>query len=285
MNKKIFAAFFSTVLLCSCGKGGTAEISEAETESVTVTSAVASETAVTTASKPTTSETGFAAEKSSPKNTDTQSEETTATEHTAEVYTSVATSAIKPETITASQTITVQTEETTEQNKTTTTIKDEIKELYKVPEIVFIFSHEYYTPNCFGFYITNEGLIKSFDFREISPDAYCYVGDINVYNTLEDIGIDTDFDPVPKETLSELFELLLNIADDNKYNSYSADPYGFEANGKYGFFAARFSEHNEIQIIPLGEYGDFNGENSDKNANELFNKLKLLFPDPHEYLY
>lgn len=178
-----------------------------------------------------------------------------------------------------------QTNKLSEHIEITATMENEIAELYIVPEVVFIFSHEYYTPNCFGFYITNEGLIKSFDFREISPDAYCYVGDIDVYNTLDDIGIDTDFDPVPKETLSELFELLLNIADDNKYNSYSADPYGFEANGKYGFFAARFSESNEIQIIPLGEYGDFNGENSDKNANELFNKLKLLFPDPHEYLY
>lgn len=57
MNKKIFAAFFSTVLLCSCGKGGTAEVSETETESVAVTSAVASETAVTTTAAETASET------------------------------------------------------------------------------------------------------------------------------------------------------------------------------------------------------------------------------------
>lgn len=179
-----------------------------------------------------------------------------------------------------------QTNKLSEHIEITATMENEIAELYIVPEVVFIFSHEYYTPNCFGFYITNEGLIKSFDFREISPDAYCYVGDIDVYNTLDDIGIDTDFDPVPKETLSELFELLLNIADDNEYKCYSDNPWSnLEANGHYNFFAARFSESNEIQIIPLGEYGDFNGENSDKNANELFNKLKLLFPDPHEYLY
>lgn len=55
MNKKIFAAFFSMILLCSCGNGGTAEVSEAETESVTVTSA-ASEEAVTTTATETTSE-------------------------------------------------------------------------------------------------------------------------------------------------------------------------------------------------------------------------------------
>lgn len=57
MNRKIFAAVFSLVLLCSCGNGGTAEISEVETESVTVTSAVASETAVTTTAAETASET------------------------------------------------------------------------------------------------------------------------------------------------------------------------------------------------------------------------------------
>lgn len=56
MNKKIIAAFFSTVLLCSCGNGGTAEVSETETESVTVTSAD-SETAVTTTAAETASDT------------------------------------------------------------------------------------------------------------------------------------------------------------------------------------------------------------------------------------
>lgn len=190
-------------------------------------------------------------------------------------------------TVTASPKAAVtQTNKLSEHIEITATMADETVELYKVPEVVFIFSHEYYTPNCFGFYITNEGLIKSFDFREISPDAYCYVGDIDVYSTLDDIGIDTDFAPVSKETLSELFELLLNIADDNEYECHSDNPWSnLEANGHYNFFAARFSESNDIQIISLGEYGDFNGENSDVNANELFNKLKLLFPDPHEYLY
>lgn len=56
MNKKIFAAFFSTVLLCSCGKGGAAEVSETAAESFAVTSA-ASETAVTTTAAETASET------------------------------------------------------------------------------------------------------------------------------------------------------------------------------------------------------------------------------------
>ncbi|MDE6132223.1 MAG: hypothetical protein K2G04_02430, partial [Oscillospiraceae bacterium] len=47
MDKKLFAAVLGTVLLCSCGDGGTAEVSETTAESVTVTS-VASETTVTT---------------------------------------------------------------------------------------------------------------------------------------------------------------------------------------------------------------------------------------------
>lgn len=55
MNKKLFAAVFSTVLLCSCGDGGTAEVHETETESVIVTSA-ASEEVVTAAAVETASE-------------------------------------------------------------------------------------------------------------------------------------------------------------------------------------------------------------------------------------
>lgn len=55
MNKKIFAAVFSMILLCSCGNSGTAEVSETETESVTVTS-VSSETTVTTTAAETASE-------------------------------------------------------------------------------------------------------------------------------------------------------------------------------------------------------------------------------------
>lgn len=55
MNKKLFAAVFSTVLLCSCGNGGTAEVPERAAESVAVTSAV-SEEAVTAAAAETVSE-------------------------------------------------------------------------------------------------------------------------------------------------------------------------------------------------------------------------------------
>ena len=272
-------------LLCSCGNGNVEEQSETGSESVSLASGSASETTVTTTSAETTSE-AVSEEMESPKGyTAPQTEETTASEYTDTVTTETTVSAIMSETITAKQTAAVQTKKTTEQNKTTITTENESYEVCKIPEIVFILSHEYYTPNCFGFYITNTGLIKSFDFREISPDAYCYVGNIDVYNTLEDISTDTDFTEISKETLTELFILLLNIADDNEYNSYSADPGGLEANGKYGFFAVRLSDSNKIQIISLGEYGDFEGENSDPNAKELFERLKLLFPDPHEHLY
>lgn len=286
MNKKILAAIFSMALLCSCGNGNAEKLSETGSESVSLASAGTSEATVTTTAAETTFEAVSKETESSKKYTAPQTEETTASEYTDTVNTETAASAMISKTITTKQTAAVQTEETTEQNKTTLAAENESDEVCEIPKIVFIFSHEYYTPNCFGFYITNEGLIKSFDFREISPDAYCYVGDIDVYNTLEDIGTDTDFAAVSKETLAELFELLLNISDDNEYECHSDDPSSnLEANGHYNFFAARFSENDEIQIIQLGEYGDFDGENSDPYANELFEKLKLLFPDPHEYLY
>lgn len=307
--KKIFFGTFALIALTLCISSCGSSESDVRTERNVPSEQTAGLTTTTQAAFTQTEETTLTAGKSDIEQTEmttasleksvtqTQAETTLTTEKsnveqtkmTIKTTTSLEQSVVQTQTETTITTFpkvaVTQTNKLSEHIEMTTTMEDEIAELYIVPEVVFIFSHEYYTPNCFGFYITNEGLIKSFDFREISPDAYCYVGDIDVYNTLDGIGIDTDFDPVPKETLSELFELLLNISDDNKYNSYSADPYGFEANGHYNFFAARFSESNEIQIIPIGGYGDFNGENSDVNANELFNKLKLLFPDPHEYLY
>ncbi|MDE5859256.1 MAG: hypothetical protein K2H23_02540 [Oscillospiraceae bacterium] len=56
MNKKILAAVFSMALLCSCGNGNAEELSEAGSESVSLASAAASETTVTTTSAETTSE-------------------------------------------------------------------------------------------------------------------------------------------------------------------------------------------------------------------------------------
>ncbi len=55
MNKKIFAAVFSMALLCSCGNGTVEELSETSSESVSLASADASETTVTTTSAETTS--------------------------------------------------------------------------------------------------------------------------------------------------------------------------------------------------------------------------------------
>lgn len=57
MNKKIFAAVFSAVLLCSCGKENIEELSETGSESVSLASGSASETTVTTTSAETTSDT------------------------------------------------------------------------------------------------------------------------------------------------------------------------------------------------------------------------------------
>lgn len=55
MNKKILAAIFSMVLLCSCGNGNAEELSETGSESVSLASGSASETTVTTTSAETTS--------------------------------------------------------------------------------------------------------------------------------------------------------------------------------------------------------------------------------------
>jgi len=55
--------------------------------------------------------------------------------------------------------------------------------------------------------------------------------------------------------------------------------------GVYDLYGTRFNTNKEVEIIPLGNYGDLIAVNNDSYANELFEKLKVIFPDPHEYLY
>ena len=176
------------------------------------------------------------------------------------------------------------TEETTK--KVTTTTENEEDASCDMPEVVFVLNHWYFE-NCFGYYITNKGEIMSYDFRKIAPDEYYYVGDLDVYNKIEEIGVYANCDSISKEKLTNLYEKLLSVADDNEVKVvYSSDEEGhFEVSGYYSVYAARFSENQEIEIIPLGDYGDINSTNNDSNANELFEELKELFPAPNTYLY
>ena len=175
------------------------------------------------------------------------------------------------------------TEETTK--KVTTSTENEEDTSCDMPEVVFVINCRYYQPNGFGFYINNKGEVMSYDFRPIDPDWYTYIGDSKFYNRLKDIGVDTDFDDVSKEKLTKLCEKLLNVSDDNELIYASDEGSYLEADGEYALYAARYNENKEIEIISLGEYGDFNATNNDSNANELFEELKELFPDPYEYIY
>lgn len=117
---------------------------------------------------------------------------------------------------TPKQTLVTQVSDTVKISTTTQLSENEYDNLCGMPEIVFIINHCYYQNNGFGFYITNNGMIKSYDFRKIKPKEYSYIGDYNNYNILKDIGVDTDFDPILKEQLTELYEKLLNVADDSE---------------------------------------------------------------------
>ena len=179
------------------------------------------------------------------------------------------------------------TEETTK--KVTTTTENEEDTSCEMPEVVFVINCRFYQPNGFGFFINNKGDIKSYDFREIAPEEFYYIGDVDVYNQLKEIGVDTDFDSISKEKMVNLYKKILSVSDDNQvkvvYSSDGERP--SEISGYYSIYAARFNENKEIEIISLGEYGDLNTYCTDSNANELFEELKEIFPSlsPYEYIY
>ncbi len=178
------------------------------------------------------------------------------------------------------------TEETTK--KVTTTTENEEDTSCEMPEVVFILAHYNWDyTNAYGYYINNDGIILSFDFRKTAPEELYNIGDLDVYNKIEEISVDTDFEPVTKVTLEDLYQKLQNVSEDNKLEVKQSDIEigAYDPMGQYYLYGARFNNNQELNIVELGIYGELNCYCTDSIANELFEELKLLIPDPHEYLY
>ena len=133
------------------------------------------------------------------------------------------------------------TEETTEESTTKTLSEEELDELVQnMPEIVFVMSHHYdevnIKTNILGFYITNTGEMKMYDFRKIAPDEMYEIPD--VYDRLEEATCselilkpnwansenitENDMIPTSQEELTEYYKKLLSNTEEAEYTKMPA---------------------------------------------------------------
>ncbi|MBQ6944099.1 MAG: hypothetical protein IJN43_07180 [Ruminococcus sp.] len=152
----------------------------------------------------------------------------------------------------------------------------------EMPEIVFITSHHDYGENIKGYFITNDGEMKMYDFRNIAPDE--------TYDLLEvmdqlDSALCTEIDrggiiikeedlpQISKEKLLEYYKTLKKI---NKNSKIVRCESGDTALSGYGhFYGIRYNRKDEQEIITLNGWGMFFENNLDKDAKNL-NRLELF---------
>ena len=153
----------------------------------------------------------------------------------------------------------------------------------EMPEIVFITSHHDYDENIKGYFITNEGKMKMYDFRNIAPDEQYDL--LEVMDQLDSAlcteinkgGIiikAEDLPQMPKEKLLEYYKILQKVSKDSKI--VTRESYLDVVAGYGHFYGIRFNPQNEKEIITLNGWGDWYEENKDKNASKI--NLLELFP-------
>ena len=159
--------------------------------------------------------------------------------------------------------------------------KNEVEEVV-IPEIVFITSHHDYDENIKGYFITNEGKMKMYDFRNIAPDEQYDL--LEVMDQLDSAlctemdrrGIiikEEDLPQISKEKLLEYYKMLQKVS---KYSKIVTRESYLDVVAGYGhFYGIRFNKENEKEIIILNGWGDWYEENKDKNAKEI-NRLELF---------
>ena len=210
----------------------------------------------------------------------------------------------KDTTLTSSTTsATTATQETTTQTTTekTTTVSEttEITVTSKLepvsedmPEIVFIASNRYYKENISGFYITNTGEIKMYDFREIAPNEIYEIPD--VYDRLKEVTCSTidyelkyisktetitekELGILTKDELIQYYNDLLLINGKIEYNEKDPLP---EHTGHYKYYGVKNNDSGDKEFILLYGFGrDYEYFNSDQRADELLLKIVHQFPD------
>ena len=173
-------------------------------------------------------------------------------------------------------------EETTV-SETTAKYSDEELELMAqdMPEIVFVMSHHYDNSNIVGYYVTNTGEIKLYDFRQIAPDETYEIPD--VYDRLEEAvcsGISSsEYSSqeqsitisgqgiISNETLIEQYKKLLIVNQESQYEEHES--LADMVQGSYNLYGIRCNTNKEKEIVLLYGGGDYIFKREDDNANEL----------------
>ena len=284
-----FAMVFCIVFsLCGC-KNDNAEEEETTAETRTLSTQSTEQTTLQSQSgeKETTIKTTQTLAKTM---TSAQTTTQTKTETTAQTTAPMtkATTQTKEETIT---TTTVKTTHTTKKVtvETTTTTEEEETMEENMPEIVFIMSLYYHTyRNIFGYFVTNTGEVKMFDFEPIAPGEFYDVQD--VYERLDeavcdefpkDIWIEFSFDgdpitngelvPVSKEELKEKYKDLICVDQNGEFRVIEN---GLEDEGCGSAYGVRYNQDNKEEIVLLCGEGEYIYERKDEISNELCRWLR-----------
>ncbi|MCH5194005.1 MAG: hypothetical protein J1F11_08600 [Oscillospiraceae bacterium] len=217
-----------------------------------------------------------------PTETTSEAAEATSEKMTEEATTSETTQ----EEITISET----TEETTE-----TLSKEELDALAKnMPEIVFVLSYQVFHENIFGYYVTNTGEVKMFDFREIAPDEIYEIYD--VYDRLEEVTYDglyfrkhgevlgkkkiseDDLNTLSEEKLIEYYKRLLLIEGDAEYIKW--DTILTDGRGDYKFYGIKGIDNGTKECILLcGDGAGSEYKHSNTDARDMYRDFRRIFPD------
>ena len=185
-----------------------------------------------------------------------------------------------PEETTVSETSTLET---------TAKYSDEELELIAqdMPEIVFVLAYHNDNENIFGYYITNTGNIKMFDFREITPDEIYEIP--NVYDRLkeatcselvisspivfdEDLLEENELYIFPHQTIMDYYKKLLLMNGNAQYVDR-----GYALNGGYGhykFYGIKTDGENKEFILLFGDGEDYEYIHEDKNALSMYMDIK-----------
>lgn len=198
----------------------------------------------------------------------------------------------------------IASEETTIPETTAVTLSEEEldKMAENMPEIVFVMSHHFDSyvgqSNILGFYITNTGEMKMYDFRNIAPDEMYELPD--VYNRLEEAtcseiiflgqySYDESFTEekakeelvsIPKDELVEYYQKLLLATGEAEYKNLIKVDCDF---GDFRYYGIRNNENGERECILVGGSGDDHMYDSeDEYIKELYNWTYEKFPRiPH----
>lgn len=184
-------------------------------------------------------------------------------------------------------------EETTVPETTAVTLSEEEldKMAENMPEIVFVMSHHYDDTNILGFYITNTGEMKMYDFRNIAPDEIYEVPD--VYDRLEEATCseldfrggfgnsenitENDMVSVSEDELSEYYKKLLLATGNVEYIDLVAITMDI---GNYMYYGIKNTANGEKECVLLfGQGVGYKYESEDVYVEEVAHYIWRLFPD------